>query len=77
MSKIYKQIDDKRRPGHGPLDTKEAAEYLGLSKYTLEAWRCRGGGPRYVKYPHAVRYLKTDLDNFLCERGRSNTSEAA
>lgn len=58
------------------VDTKQAALYLGLSKNTLEAWRSRGGGPAYIKYPRAVRYRITDLDEFMANGVRSNTSQS-
>jgi len=57
------------------LTTDEAADYLGLQKSTLEAWRCRGGGPRFVKLGRAVRYRARDLDDWIESRTRSNTSE--
>jgi len=48
------------------LSTRQAAEYLNISKGLLEKWRCRGGGPKYIKYgPHGlVRYRIEDLDDF-------------
>lgn len=54
--------------------TKEAANYIGLTKATLEAWRCRGNGPKFLKLGRAVRYRKKDLDAFLTARLRTNTS---
>lgn len=57
------------------LRTTEAAGYLGLRKSTLEAWRCRGGGPVFLKLNKAVRYRKEDLDTFLRSRLRTNTSQ--
>ena len=54
--------------------TNEAAGYLGLKKCTLEAWRCRGGGPVFLKLGKAVRYRKKDLDAFLNSRLRTSTS---
>ena len=53
--------------------TREAATYLDLTKSTLEAWRCRGSGPTFVKLGKAVRYRKQDLDEFLNSRLRRNT----
>lgn len=47
----------------------EAASLLGLSVKTLRAWRCHGRGPRFVKFGRAVRYLRSDLDEFI----RKNT----
>lgn len=57
------------------LTTKDAAEYLGLQRTTLEAWRCRGGGPKFGKFGRSVRYKLTDLEAWVELRTRSNTSE--
>lgn len=59
------------------LDTGQAAKYLDLKPTTLEAWRCRGGGPRFVKMGRLVKYRRSDLDAFIESRLRSNTSEVA
>lgn len=59
-----------------PLTTPQAALYLGLSKSTLECWRARGEGPRFLKLGRAVRYRVEDLDAFADESSRSHTSEA-
>jgi len=50
-----------------PLFTVEqAAEYLTLSKSTLDIWRITGGrGLPFVKLGRAVRYRKSDLDKYL------------
>jgi predicted site-specific integrase-resolvase len=56
--------------------TNDAAEYIGLTKATLEAWRCKGGGPVFVKYQRAVRYRKEDLDAFIQQSLQRNTSQA-
>lgn len=58
-----------------PLTTPQAAQYLGLSKYTLECWRARGDGPRYLKLGRSVRYRVADLDAFAEHSARSHTSE--
>lgn len=59
------------------FDTRDAAAYLGLRDSTLEAWRCRGGGPVFVKLGKAVRYRKESLDKFIDARARTSTSEAS
>ena len=59
------------------LNTKQAARRLGMTHHTLQAWRKRGGGPRFVKFGNAVRYRPADLDQFIGESIRSNTSEAS
>jgi len=55
------------------LQTKAAAEYLGLQKCTLEAWRVRGGGPVFRKLGKAVRYKVEDLEAFIENSRRKNT----
>jgi excisionase family DNA binding protein len=50
------------------LTTLEAAQYLGLSKATLEVWRLRAKrgeishAPPYAKLGRLVRYSRADLD---------------
>ena len=58
------------------LRTQEAAKVLGLRKSTLEAWRCRGGGPRFVRLGGAIRYRSEDLERFIADNLHQNTSEA-
>lgn len=47
------------------LREKQAAEYLGMSVKTLQAWRFYSKGPKYLKIGRAVRYQVEDLDQFL------------
>lgn len=56
--------------------TEQAAQILDVKKSTLEAWRCRGGGPPFIKYGRAIRYRESDLQEFIESRVRRNTSEA-
>lgn len=55
--------------------TEEAATILGVKECTLEAWRCRGGGPTFLKLGKAVRYRHEDLLAFMESKLRRNTSE--
>jgi predicted DNA-binding transcriptional regulator AlpA len=48
-----------------PLTEAEAAQRLGLKVATLRAWRHLGRGPAYVRLGRAVRYLGTDIEEFL------------
>jgi predicted DNA-binding transcriptional regulator AlpA len=50
---------------------RELAERLDLSIRTLQAWRLRGVGPRWVKLGASVRYLEPHIIDWLKERGRS------
>lgn len=61
----------------GPMDTKAAAQYLGLSKSNVEKLRHFGGGPLYLKLGHLVRYRVEDLDAWMNDRLISSTSEQA
>jgi len=59
------------------VSTHEAAKYLGnLKTNTLEGWRVRGYGPRYIKVGRLVRYALADLDTYIESQTRSSTSQA-
>jgi hypothetical protein len=38
-----------------------AADFLRISIRTLQAWRCRGAGPTFVRVGRAIRYRRRDL----------------
>ncbi|WP_425408222.1 helix-turn-helix transcriptional regulator [Hyphococcus sp.] len=58
------------------LTESEAADVLGVSPRTLSNWRCRGGGPDYVKMgSKAIRYRLDDLNEFIDDRRQNNTSQ--
>ena len=50
---------------------KEAAQYIGMSKYFLQRDRSCGvtsgrtPGPAFIKMGRSVRYLKDDLDQWI------------
>ena len=48
----------------GRMDTKSAANYIGLSDKTLAMKRCNGTGPAFVKRGR-VFYYREDLDQWL------------
>jgi excisionase family DNA binding protein len=56
--------------------TAEAADYLKISKRTLERLRLTGGGPKYAKAGRRVLYRKSWLDQWLEGRCFTSTSEA-
>ena len=43
---------------------QQAAERLGVSRFTLRAWRQQGRGPAFLKLGRAVRYRPADLDAY-------------
>ncbi len=64
------------------LSTLEAAEFLGVAVQTLAVWRCRGGGPAFIRLSSTGRggrvgYRASDLESWLSERRAFSTSEEA
>lgn len=53
-----------QKPKGAFLTTEEAAEYLNISKKTLEAWRVTGGGPKFSKIGSRVRYKIEELNAY-------------
>ena len=51
------------------LTTREAAEYLNVKPNTLDIWRMKGAGPRYVRLGtgtrQPIRYSIKDLDAYI------------
>jgi excisionase family DNA binding protein len=66
------------RSGSDALFTRaEAAEYIGVKPTTLAAWALTGRYKLPVKkVGRLVRYLKSDLDNWLSERTFTHTGQA-
>ena len=58
------------------LNQTQAAEFLAVSTRTMEGWRCRGGGPRFVRVGRRVRYRLVDLREWIEQRTFRSTSEA-
>jgi hypothetical protein len=55
-----------RVPGAVLLRTDEAAHRLQLTTRTLELWRRRGVGPRYIRLnARTIRYRVEDLNGWL------------
>jgi excisionase family DNA binding protein len=42
----------------------EVATRLGVSRFTLRAWRIKGHGPKFLKMGRAVRYRLEDVDEY-------------
>jgi predicted DNA-binding transcriptional regulator AlpA len=57
------------------LTESQAAELLGLSSRTLQAWRVRGVGPRYTKLGRSVRYPRRELVAFQKLHTVSSTAD--
>jgi len=58
------------------LNTKQAAEYIGMSKAFLERDRWAGARIPFIKVgSRAVRYRQSDLDSFLDKQMRRSTCD--
>jgi hypothetical protein len=57
------------------FDTVSAAPLLGVKPGTLEVWRCKGIGPRFVKSGSRVVYRLRDINEFLDSRTRTSTAD--
>lgn len=54
-------------PDRAYASTREVSRVLGVSAKTLQSWRVRGTGPRYVKFEGVVRYIRADLDQWILD----------
>lgn len=52
-------------PQPATLNVSGAASYLGVSESTLNTWRTRGKGPRYVRLGRKVLYRVAALNDYL------------
>lgn len=53
------------------LTTREAAQYVNVSTRTLELWRQKGLGPKWLQLGHSIRYDLDDLNAWMqaCKHG--------
>lgn len=56
------------------LTTKEVAAYLKLKPTALNQMRYRGEGPTFHKLGSSVRYLKSDIDEWVSASRRTSTA---
>jgi len=57
------------------LKEGDVARILNDSVKTIQAWRGRGYGPRYLKIGRSVRYREEDVQAFIDSTSRKSTSE--
>ena len=53
----------------GFMNTRRAADYLGLSPRTLDGYRVSGDGPAFHRFGNRVRYRRPDLDEWAAKPG--------
>jgi excisionase family DNA binding protein len=59
------------------MDTKQTADYLGISASTLTKWRMYGRGPRYFNFGSLVRYSVDDVNAYVESARSASPSTAA
>ena len=62
----------------GLLTNDEAAALLGIKPNTLEIWRCKGKGPRFIKLgfekQSSIRYRRADVAEWIEQQSFASTS---
>ena len=53
------------KPKSTLLSQDDTAEFLGVSKNTLEKWRWERRGPVFLKVGRLVKYRLSDLESYL------------
>ena len=75
MQNGYLTIDGLPRDDDALLTEQQASVLLGHPVRTLQAWRYRGGGPKFVKTSRSVRYRRRDLIDWIDAGTLENTSQ--
>jgi len=59
------------------MNQKEVKEITGLADSTLEQWRLKGKGPKFIKLGRLVRYRTSDVQSYIAGlQGFASTTEA-
>lgn len=59
------------------LTQKEVKEIIRLADSTLEQWRLKGKGPKFIKLGRLVRYRLSDIEAYISGlQGFKSTTEA-
>jgi excisionase family DNA binding protein len=56
------------------LTVPEVAALLRCSKSSLDKWRIKGGGPKFVRVGSRIRYRALDVAEFVAAQTRSSTA---
>ncbi|MGE0184034.1 MAG: helix-turn-helix transcriptional regulator [Parvularculaceae bacterium] len=58
------------------VNTRAASRLTGVPVTTLETWRSRGGGPKFLKLgAKTVRYQRRELLKWMTRQQRANTAD--
>ena len=58
------------------MDTVQLAELLRNKVNTVEGWRLKGVGPRFIRVGRLIRYRLEDVETWLDAQTCSSTSQA-
>jgi len=59
------------------MTQREVKEITGLADSTLEQWRLKGKGPKFIKLGRLVRYRTSDVQAYIAGlKGFASTTEA-
>ena len=62
---------------HSLIDEKVAAAFLGLEPRTMQSFRQRGNGPKFIKISsRCLRYRRADLKTWSDSLVRRSTSDS-
>jgi len=56
------------------LSLEDLAEYLGIPKRTLYAWRYRGEGPTGYRLGGRIKFRPSDVEEWLCSHREGEPS---
>ena len=69
--------DDDLHYWYALIDEKAGAEFIGVTDRTMQAFRQRGGGPRYVVISaRCIRYRRIELREWAEARLRTSTADS-
>lgn len=77
MPSSQENIQTQKHPyGEIYLNERQAAEKLGVTASAMQAWRLRGGGPRFVRIScRCIRYSLKELESFMEARTVASTAD--
>ena len=61
------------------IDTPSVSQITGIPVCTLTTWRCRGGGPAFMKFGSSVRYRRRTVLTWMaaCETPQADNGGAS
>ncbi len=66
------KISNNTPPEDRLITEKEVQSLLRLGESTVQQWRLKGRGPRFVKLGRTVRYRLSDVQEYVRTLGTTN-----